>query len=360
MASPSHYRQLSLPTGTETLQLQEAARHRRIVRTLEDLFARWGYDPAETAMVDYFDVYRRLLDDRDTAQVYRAVDRQGEVLALRSDTTLFLARQLGMHLSDGDLPVRVFYSDQIVRAEDRLDIAHNEYQQAGIELVGVPGTDGDAEVLLLAGEALNSLNRDDAVLHIGSHEVIAEAADAAGIGAPDLERLVRRREFDAPELASALSPELRRLLAFIGPADGLAALLRESGLPDRLVAATQHLVDLAANLETVMPKGWTQRLRIDLSELGAYHYYTGIAFSAYLPWTNAAVLRGGRYDQLLEAFGFEAPSVGFSIFTRKLPGDVLADTPESVPARTASGTSLSDRVAAARRMHADGQRSQLS
>lgn len=360
MGPNSQYRHLSLPTGTETLQLQEAARHRRIIRTLEDLFARWGYDPAETAMVDYFDVYRRLLDDRDIAQVYRAVDRQGEVLALRADTTLFLARQLGMHLTEDDLPVRVFYSDQIVRAEDRLDISHNEYQQAGIELVGVPGIEGDAEVLMLACEALDGLKREDAVLHLGSHAVIRAAAGHAGVSEQQLESLVRRRLFGSELGDTELEPALQQLLSFIGPPEGLAALLARGDVPQEVAQAAGHLVELSGLLRAMVPKAWMERIRVDLSELGAYHYYTGIAFSAYLPWTNAAVLRGGRYDQLLAAFGFEAASVGFSIFTRKLPGDVLADTPESVPARTAPGSSLEERVSQARRMHASGQRSQLS
>lgn len=359
MTSPQHYRQLSLPTGTETLQLHEAARHRRITRTLEDLFSRWGYDPAETALVDYFDVYRRLLSDEDVQQMYRAVDRQGEILALRADTTLFLAKQLGLHLTAGDLPVRVFYTDQIVRAEDRHDISNNEYQQAGIELVGIGERQGDAEVLLLAIEALQALSLTDAVVHVGSHALVAACAVEAGIEADTLADLLRRRAFHEPVMEE-LSPLLRGLTAFIGGrTDFVAHLEGAEQISAAVRTAADELSRVVELVEEIVPPAWKHRLRVDVSELGAYHYYTGIAFSAYIPNSNAAVLRGGRYDRLLQAFGFDAPSVGFSLFTRKLPSSVFATDPTQVKMEAAQGATLSQRVADARRHHSERKRAHL-
>ena len=359
MSSPQHYRQLSLPTGTETLQLQEAARHRRVTRALEDLFSRWGYDPAETAMVDYFDVYRRLLRDEDVKQMYRAVDRQGEILALRADTTLFLAKQLGLHLTAADLPVRVSYSDQIVRAEDRHDISNNEYQQAGIELVGVAGTDGDAEVLMLAAEALDALGLDDAVLHVGSHAVVTACAEAAGMSGDLLANAVRRRAFDGDDLVAVRSAGLADFLAFIGSPNAFRDAVA-TGTPPSVSSAASHLLSVLDTVMEILPDPWRDRIRVDLSELGAYHYYTGVAFGAYIPSSNAAVLRGGRYDRLLQAFGFDAPSVGFSLFTRKLPPTVLADHHDAAPPEHATGDDLTARVASARSLQAQGKRVYLS
>ncbi len=359
MSSPQHYRNLSLPTGTETLQLHEAARHRRITRALDDLFSQWGYDPAETALVDYFDVYRRLLSDEDIQHMYRAVDRQGEILTLRADTTLFLAKQLGLHLTDDDLPVRVFYADQIVRAEDRHDISNNEYQQAGIELVGVQGPEGDAEVLFLAVEALGALHLTDAVIHVGSHALTAACAEHIGIETAQLGDLLRRREFHNPELAE-LDPSLRRLAEFIGPQSDFEALIDQiATTAPRVAAAGEELVTVVKLLQEIVPEEWRDRIRIDVSELGAYHYYTGIAFSAYIPDSNAAILRGGRYDRLLQAFGFDAPSVGFSLFTRKLPATVFeTDATEHAP-EVARGDTLAARIADARRQHSQRKRAHV-
>lgn len=360
MNSRQQYRRLSLPTGTETLQLREAARHHRITRTLEDLFARWGYDPAETAMVDYFDVYRRLLREDDIRQVYRAVDRQGEILALRSDSTLFLAKQLGLRLTEADLPIRVFYNDQIVRAEDRHNLSNNEYQQAGIELVGVESPDGDAEVLFLALEALAELTIDEAVVHVGSHAVVAACAARIGVDEEELADAVRRRRFSEPDTTERLSPACRALLSFIGPPDQFRAVAAHAAETDAAVTpAVDELITVTSSVTAAVGDRAAERIRIDMSELGSMHYYTGMAFSAYGPTGNAAILRGGRYDHLLRAFGFDAPSVGFSVFTRKLPNDTLATAADDAQV-AAEGEDFGSRVAHARKLHITGKRVHLS
>ena len=56
----------------------------------------------------------------------------------------------------------------------------------------------------------------------------------------------------------------------------------------------------------------------DLSMSGSYGYYTGIIFRAYTYGTGDAVVRGGRYDHLLEKFGNKTPSIGFAIILDEL------------------------------------------
>ena len=54
--------------------------------------------------------------------------------------------------------------------------------------------------------------------------------------------------------------------------------------------------------------------------IGNYGYYTGIIFRAYTFGTGDAVVRGGRYDHLLEKFGKDTPSIGFAILLDELMG----------------------------------------
>ena len=44
-----------------------------------------------------------------------------------------------------------------------------------------------------------------------------------------------------------------------------------------------------------------------------YNYYTGIIFKAYTYGVGDAIVKGGRYDKLLEKFGKTAPAIGFMI-----------------------------------------------
>ena len=62
----------------------------------------------------------------------------------------------------------------------------------------------------------------------------------------------------------------------------------------------------------------SDHVTFDLSMSGGYGYYTGIVFRAYTYGTGDAVVRGGRYDHLLEKFGKETPSIGFAIIVDEL------------------------------------------
>ncbi len=366
---------LLLPTGTETLHLREASRHRAITRTMEEIFDLWGYQPAETPLVDFFDLYRHFLSEEDARSMYRTVDAQGEILAVRADTTLFLAKQLGLHLTAEELPVRIQYNQQIVRSEGVDDIASNEYQQAGVELVGIAGTDGDVEILLLLLETMNHLERQDAVVHVGSHRILQAVAQSLEVppeALPTLTEAIIRRQ---PEAALSQMPEgIAALLRFIGSGEEFAAALGSWELPPAVRNAARELqerVDLASQLmeprssEPVVGSGdaiaVAPRIRVDMSELGTHPYYSGIAFSAYCSSGTAAVARGGRYDTLLAQFGFDAPSVGFSMYTRKLPPDTLARFVEPAPAAPESTgvRNLRERVAHQRAAHQQGKRMTL-
>lgn len=345
---------LRLPLGTETMQLHEAARHRRITRILEDRFEGWGYTPVETPLVDYVEIYRPLLSEASMRDTYRTVDRQGEILAVRSDITLFLAKQLGLHLCAEELPVRVWYSDQIVRAEAEDEIARNEYQQAGLELVGLTGIEAEAEVILILQETLAALGLEDAVIHLGTHRVVAAVAGEHGIGDDrtalmDLIDHIRHRR---PVVEGrGFTAHEEELLRFIGSIGAFRKNLKRWDLSAAVRGAAQELVDLGDLLDE------RPAIRIDTSELGAHDYYTGISFGAYHHGSTAAIARGGRYDSLLGYFGFDAPSVGFSMFTRKLPRSVQSTNGrESV---AAAGETFRDRVAAARGAHRAGARVHL-
>ena len=59
-------------------------------------------------------------------------------------------------------------------------------------------------------------------------------------------------------------------------------------------------------------------VRGDLTMSGTYGYYTGIIFRGYTFGTGDAIVKGGRYDHLLEKFGKESPSIGFALVIDEL------------------------------------------
>ncbi len=367
---------LRLPQGTESFHLGEALRHRERLRRLEDLYSSWGYLPVETPVFDFYDVYAPLMRSKAVGDVYRLIDREGELLLLRSDATLFLAKQLGLILQDEDLPVRVYYADTILRHQDPDDISKNEFVQTGVELIGVPDRSAEAEILLLLSETLAEAGATDAVIHIGSRRLINAIGDAMSLDEREILRnAVQLR--DAVAISEALAGHygdrnlrmaLEMLLAFLGNVDELRRLRRElpSPLTSEVDAELTRLEELATELGTVIP---AEQLRVDFSEVGVQPYYTGVVFRAYIPGTDAEIASGGRYDELLGTFGFHAPSVGFSLIpgkvdsartTRGAAGRRAPERAQELPvASRAEGSTLRERYENARRRRHAGERVQL-
>ncbi|WP_319560941.1 ATP phosphoribosyltransferase regulatory subunit, partial [Marispirochaeta sp.] len=221
-----------------------------------------------------------------------------------------------------DLPVRVWYADSILRHQQSEDISKNEFYQVGAELIGIPNLEGDAEVLLMAAEILNFL-KIDAVLHLGS----AALAHVAAVGLNDEEAkelfasIALRDTEKMKELlkqGSIADPAVFiDLFSFIGSSQEFESFLdrKRGSIPDSCRPHLQRLLDLEKIIDT---SGSAGIVRIDLSETGSQSYHTGIVFQAYLEGVDSAFLSGGRYDKLLETFGFDSPSVGFSLLLRKI------------------------------------------
>ena len=316
------------PRGTESFYLEEALLHRKATDALLDLFHTWGYLPVNTPAFDFFDTYRSLLDPEAEERIYRLIDREGDLLMLRSDITLFVAKQMGTSLTRQDLPVRVCYADSILRHQSQEDISHHEFFQVGAELIGSPGPKGDLEVLLLLLSSLRLLELPATVLHLGSRAFF-NACFTERVAGPALHLLraaiLNRSWTQVEELLKAQRCRgaeaglLLKLFSFIGARKEFAALKagakRVKILSEKAAAELDYLEEILNALERL---SLGPEVHLDLAEIGHQPYYTGVVFQVYMPGLDSYIAAGGRYDGLLGFFGFEAPSVGFSLFLRKV------------------------------------------
>lgn len=360
----THRTRLQIPQGTEAFYIEEALAHRALQRTVEDTCALWGYLPVQTPVFDYYDLFHPLLSTESRSRIYRLFDRDGDVLMLRSDVTLFLARQVGLAATPDDFPLRVQYGDSILRHEHPLEISTNEFFQMGAELVGLEGPEADAEILLLHLDALSALGVANARCHIGSRALLPHGSQ--GDDAQQLREAIRLR--DRSSLTAALvdlgasegqAAALGEFLSFIGSPTAFADALDANrallaGLPPEIApvdaTAADHLLEVA---ELVCEShDDAAEVEIDLSEVGTQPYHSGIVFQTYLPDLPAPVASGGRYDDLIAHFGTPASSVGFSMMTRLVQQAVAAKKPRSAPA---SGGSFAERLADARTRRRNGE-----
>src|SRR5882724_11429208 len=109
MATKSRY-----PTGVRPLLAEETAKRRRIESRFVNTFAGVGFDEVVLPIIDYVEPYAELVDATLAKQSYRFVDREGDLIAIRSDFTPMLARALAPAIAPEGLPLRLFYRGDVI------------------------------------------------------------------------------------------------------------------------------------------------------------------------------------------------------------------------------------------------------
>jgi ATP phosphoribosyltransferase regulatory subunit len=312
----------ALPTGVAALLFESARRRReaeeRMVAHLRDA----GYSEVILPILDYLEPYEDLLTPATRGELYRFIDRDGDLLALRADFTPMLARLLAPRLGSLSLPLRLYYRGDVIRYQEERAGRAREFYQLGAELLGLPGEWAEREVLRLFLELASS----PAGTGGGALQVVLGFAGA-------LDRLLLAAEVDDPfRLAAAVARrergEVRRACR------GLLSVV-ENGLPDRpddlgpeAAVRLQSLIALRDELAAAFPG---VLLTIDLAEFarnsldprltvaeGERPYYDGLVFHAYGGPAALPVGGGGRYDRLFRALKAEVPAVGFSLSLERL------------------------------------------
>src|SRR5216117_1951259 len=163
MANKSRY-----PTGVQPLLIEETARRRRIEARFVQALERAGFAEIVLPIIDYAEPYAPL-QARDTSrQNYRFVDREGELVAIRSDFTPMVARALSPAISAADLPLRVFYRGDVIRCDASRLGANREMFQIGAEIVGDESIEADIEAMTLAASIVREFNLEPRIVFSGA------------------------------------------------------------------------------------------------------------------------------------------------------------------------------------------------
>jgi ATP phosphoribosyltransferase regulatory subunit len=310
---------LRLPTGMRDFAPRAAASRRRIAETLLGVFERWGFARVITPAFEYEDVLALGLGVSGRAAAIRFVEpSSGQVVALRPDITPQIARLIATRFRDEPGAIRLCYEGTVVRLE-RGARGQRELIQAGVELAGVTGPHGDAEAIALGAAALEAAGLATPTIDLGHLGLAREVLGALQL-APEALEEVRGRiaKRDGDGLSRALagargSAAAKRFAALLpelsGPPSILKTALKQAPTP----GVRRALGDLQAIVRAVEERGCPARLRVDLGEVRGFDYYTGVRFQGYAVGASEAVLRGGRYDDLLGRYGRPSPAVGFAV-----------------------------------------------
>jgi histidyl-tRNA synthetase len=148
--------------GTHDLMPDEMRRHRRVVEVARDVAERYGYHEIETPIFEFSEVFQRTLGDTSdivTKEMYGFTDRGGEQLTLRPEATAGIARALISGGLSQHLPLKFFCHGPMFRYERPQKGRLRQFHQIDIELLGVPGPQGDVEIIACGYAILRPIAR---------------------------------------------------------------------------------------------------------------------------------------------------------------------------------------------------------
>jgi ATP phosphoribosyltransferase regulatory subunit len=338
-----------LPAGLVDLLPPEAEREALLVEAMMATFAAHGYERVKPPLLEFEDSLLAGSGVAVAEQTFRLMDPVSQrMMGLRADTTPQVARIASTRLAGDARPLRLCYAGQVLRVRGTQLAPERQVPQAGIELIGTDAPAADAEVAVVAAEALTAVGLAPATLDVTLPTMTPALLDAGGVPPPlagQLARALDRKDAAAVDALSAkagpAAAALPALLRSAGPADGALAALAAADLPP---AARAIADNAAAVVAAVRARAPSLRVTLDPVEFRGFRYHVGVAFMLYGPGATRELARGGRYLS-----GGDEPATGMTLY----PNAVLRGAP-APPPRPRVFLPLGSPDAAARALRGEG------
>jgi histidyl-tRNA synthetase len=347
--------------GMNDILPPDSARWEWFEEIVRALMRRYGYQNVRTPIVEPTPLFVRGLGevtDIVEKEMYSFEDKlNGDPLTLRPEGTAGVVRAAIEHSLLYDGGKRLFYIGPMFRHERPQKGRYRQFHQVGVEALGCPGPDVDAEVILMVRSLWRDLGLDDVRLELNS------------LGQPD-ERQAHRAALIAyfEQHAGQLDDDARRRLH----TNPLRILDTKNPAMQALVEAAPKLMDFLgdaslAHLDAVraMLDAAGQPYTLNPRLVRGMDYYNLTVFE----WvtdrlgSQGTVCGGGRYDGLIEQIGGKpAPAVGWGLGIERVLA-LLEDSgkapPTPVPdayAVVPDAQSLPTALATVEALRADGVR----
>ncbi len=309
---------LHTPYGVKDFLPDEYHLKREVKKQMEEIFCKYGYMPVSSPTFEYIEVFEGK-GSLSSKQMYKFIDRDGEILALRPDMTLPIARIAATNYANNKMPLRLSYIGNAFRYNESYQGKLSEFTQAGVELIGINSPEADAEIIATAINSLLAASVSDFRIDIGQVQFIKGILSETQLCEEKQHKLLNciiTKEFvkleqliNNFEMPQNVKNLLLKLKFLVGGVNILkeAEALTENELAKNALLKLENIYDILKSIEL------DKYIQFDLSMVGYFDYYTGIIFRGYTYGTGFWIVDGGRYDNLLNQFGKDLPSVGFAV-----------------------------------------------
>ena len=302
--------------GMNDLLPPQTARWQRVEAVLREVAGRYGYQEIRTPVIEHSDLFYRSIGEQTDIvekEMYTFTDNNGDSLTLRPEATASCVRAGNEHGLLHNQTQRFWYTGPMFRHERPQKGRYRQFHQFGVEALGWPGPDIDAEIIALGERLWRTLGISGVSLEIntlGSASARAGFRDAL-------------RDYLVAHVDTLDSDSQRRLqrnpLRILDSKDkGTQATL--AGAPDLMDFLSDPELAEFSRLQDLLIAAKIN-FKVNSRLVRGLDYYTGVVFEWVTDQLGAqsAVCAGGRYDTLVEQLGgTPTPAAGFACGLERL------------------------------------------
>ncbi len=317
-----------LPAGLRDVLSPDAAFEAAVVEKTVSVFAANGFDRVKPPLIEFEDSLLSGSGAATAKQTFRLMDPVShQMMGLRPDLTVQVGRIATTRLANLPRPLRLSYAGQVLRVKGSQLRPERQYGQVGAELIGAQSAEGDAEVILMAAEALSDLGVEGLSIDLGLPTLVMAIKEGLSLSADDESRLdLALERKDVAEVAAVggdAAPVLVQLIEACGSVEHALAPLRKLEVSPK---ARTEIDSLLAVIDIIRQAAPDLSITIDPVERRGYEYHTGVTFTFFALGVRGELGRGGRYRAGADG---KEPATGVSLFTdsilRALPAPQQPD-----------------------------------
>jgi histidyl-tRNA synthetase len=289
---------------------------------IHTLLKSYGYEEYNGPFVEYLELYAaKSSEEIVKEQLYSFIDKGERTLAIRPEMTPTLARMVASKQKELSKPIRWYSIPTCMRYERPQRGRLREFDQLNVDIFGGNPIDEDIEIILSAIDIMCSVgaNYEDFEVKINHRGIInsflAKILFVPEISIPQLLRLLDKKDkmsfddfFMECKKLNLIQEQIQKLELFMS-----------STIEDAILILGEHsqpAKELKLRLDALIELTSTQCIKFSPEIMRGFDYYTGMVFEVFdkHPNNNRALFGGGRYDNLIGAFGGdELPGVGYGM-----------------------------------------------
>lgn len=308
--------------GVEQILPYDGWEFEQLRRELLDCLYQNGYELVVPPLADFVEcLLGGTNDDLDVLTVKTPDYVSGKMFGIRADMTPQVARLAALHLPVQQQPVRLCYFGSSLLARVPSIGGSRELLQFGAELFGSSSLESDCEIIRLMIESLRIAGIDSLSVSLGHVGIIESLFEQFGYKNSSIENALldafkrkSKPELDALADREGLQAEAIEIFSNLIELNGGIDILDEA--ESRLKSVGNNVPRLLSEFERVVRRVAEENngvpLHVDFAQVGGYQYHTGVIFSAYGPGYGQPLAKGGRYDNVMAAYGTPCAATGFS------------------------------------------------